>query len=265
MHQSPSLLLADLGDVLSGLLPIILFVLYGIAQLVGNFQQEKRKAPPRARPVQPPREFGGGQAAPNPPAGNQPNLEETLRREVEEFLRRAQGQQPPQQQRKGQPQQQRPGQRPQRGNQRPTLPQTRRQPEPTATTPDRPRRLVEMQRPEPAASITPLSDPRPLSTSMPLSTPTPLSTGVSLHAQTLVDHAHALGADVALADERMEEHLRQKFEHRVGAIAPSATLAQRTATATAAQQLRTLLATPESVRQIIIASEILRRPEERWS
>jgi hypothetical protein len=254
MHQSSSILLADLGDVLSGLLPIILFVLYGIAQLVGNLQQEKRKAPPRPRPVQPPQEFGGVKAAPNAVPGNQPNLEETLRREVEEFLRRAQGQQPQQQQRKGQP---RPAQRPQRGAQRPTLPQARRQPEQPPKAPEQPRRLVETQRPEPAAPIAPVGASRPLST------PSPLGTGVSLHSQTLVDHAHALGADVALADERMEAHLRQRFEHQVGAIAPSATLAQRAATATAAQQLRTMLSTPESVRQIIIASEILRRPEER--
>jgi DNA primase len=255
MHHSPSLLLADLGDVLSGLLPIILFVLYGIAQLVGNLQQEKRKAPPRPRPVQPPQEFGGVKAAPNAAPGNQPNLEETLRREVEEFLRRAQGQ-PQQQQRKGHPPQ-RPAQRPQRGAQRPTLPQVRRQPEQPAKAPEQPRRLVDTQRPEHAAPAAPPGAQRPLST------PSPLGAGVSLHSQTLVDHAHALGADVALADERMEAHLRQRFEHQVGAIAPSATLAQRAATATAAQQLRTMLSTPESVRQIIIASEILRRPEER--
>jgi hypothetical protein len=253
MHHSPSLLLADLGDVLSGLLPIILFVLYGIAQLVGNLQQDKRKAPPRPRPAQPPRDFGAAPAELKPAAG-QPNLEETLRREVEEFLRRAQGQQPQQPQRKGQPQQ-RPGQRPSRGNQTTMLPQARRQPEQPAKAPERPRRLVESPRPEPAAPVTPLGDSRPSFA------PSALGTGVSLHSQTLVDHAHTLGADVALADERMEEHLRQKFEHQVGAIAPSATLAQRAATATAAQKLRTMLATPESVRQIIIASEILRRPE----
>jgi hypothetical protein len=256
MHQSLSFPLADLSDVLSGLLPIILFVVYGIAQLVGNLQQEKRKVPPRPRPVQPPQDFGARQGAPNPAAGNPPNLEETLRREVEEFLRRAQGQPP--QQRKGQPQQ-RAGQRPQRGSQRPTLPQVRRQPEQSAKAPERPRQLVEMHRPEPGAPVTPLGDSRPSIA------PSPLGTGVSLHSQALAEHAHSLGADVALSDERMEAHLRQRFEHQVGAIAPSATLAQRKATATAAQQLRTLLSTPESVRQIIIASEILRRPEERWS
>ncbi len=257
MHQPPTILLADLSDVLSGLLPIILFVLYGIAQLVGNLQQEKRKAPPRPRPVQPPQDFGAAQAGPQPAAGNQPSLEETLRREVEEFLRRAQGQQP--QQQKPQPRQ------PQRAQQRASrqpVQQARRQqgraPEPKLQPV---RRLVESERPEPAAPVSPLSAPRPLTA------PSPLGTGVALHSQALVEHAQTLGSQVAQADERMEAHLREKFVHQLGALAPATAspVHESTAAANAAAQLRTMLSRPESVRQIIVASEILRRPEERWT
>jgi hypothetical protein len=252
MHEPLSLPLADLGDVLSGLLPIILFVLYGIAQLVGNLQQEKRKAPPRPRPAQPPQEFGPPPAA-KPAVGNQPNLEETLRREVEEFLRRAQGQP---QDRQGQ---QRPQPGPRGGRRTPQ--QARRQQQRTPEPELQPvRRLVETERPEPAAPLSPLSTPRSLQPA------SPLGSGVALHSQTIVDHAHTLGAQVAQADERMEAHLREKFVHQLGALAPATVTReqQAAAAANAAAQLRSMLSRPESVRQIIVASEILRRPEERW-
>jgi hypothetical protein len=263
MQLAPQILLADLGDVLQPLAPIIFVVLYGVAHLVGNLQQEKRKAPPRPRPVEPPQDFGrlpAGNAAPaNAAGGKQPTLEETLRREVEEFLRRAQGQ-PPQQQK---PQPQRAQQRPQQNRpaaRRPNLPQLRsgRQSERPAEHQEQPRRLVESQRPEPAAPLSPLTDTRPSYT------PTPLGSGVALHSQTLAQHAQTLGADVAQADERMQEHLRQKFVHPMGDLSPT-TSVQRQATGTpAAQQLRELISRPGGIRQLIIAHEILRRPEERW-
>jgi hypothetical protein len=259
MQSATFILLADVGDILQNIAPVIFVVLYGIAHLVGNLQQEKKKAP-RPQPVEPAKDFGMAGPAKPAPAGNQPTLEETLRREVEEFLRKAQGGQP-QQPNRPQPQ---PGpqrqRQPQAGNKRPSLPRDRRQPERPSQAPEQPRRLVESQRPEPAAPVTPLTESRPLNA------PTPLGTGVALHSQTLVNHAQSLGAKVALADERMQEHLNQKFSHQLGSLA-TATPSERRAAAMAgshAQQLRAMLAGPESVRQLIIASEILRRPEERW-
>jgi hypothetical protein len=257
MHTIHLTTLADLGDVLSGLMPIIFVILYGIAHLVGNFQKEKRKAPPRAKPVQPPdfAQPGGAQRA---AGGNQPTLEETLRREVEEFLRRAQGQQP--EKPKAQQRQQQRAQQQQQRDQRPTLPQARRQP-PRAPAPQlRPvRRLVETERPEHAAPVSPLATPRPLAA------PTPLGTGTALHSQTLLEHAQPVGSHIPDADERMAAHLRETFTHRRDALAPATiNRDQQTAAANAALQLRTMLSRPESVRQIIIASEILRRPDERW-
>jgi hypothetical protein len=257
--------LADIGEMLQSLAPIIFVVLYGIAHLVGNLQQEKRKAAaPKPRPVQQPQDFGrlpAAKAAPgNPPAEKPPTLEESLRREVEEFLRRAQGQPP--QQPKAQPQ--RPQQRPQQGRpaaaQRPNLPASRgRQPERPAERPDQPRRLVESQRPEPAAPLNPLTTESRSSFA-----PTPLGSGIALHTQTLTQHAQTLGADVAQADERMQEHLRQKFVHSVGALSPTTSVQRQATGSPAAQELRALLARPGGMRQVIIANEILRRPEERW-
>ena len=63
--------------------------------------------------------------------------------------------------------------------------------------------------------------------------------------QVLAAHAQHLGADVAQADARMQE--------------------QRTVTrSAAAQELFNMLSKPDGMRQIVIASEILRRPEDRW-
>jgi hypothetical protein len=260
MQLDPYMPLADLGDVLQGLAPIIFVILYGIAHLVGSLQQEKKKAPPRPRPA-PPQEFGGVRGA----GGNQPTLEETLRREVEEFLRRAQGQNP--QQAKNQPQrtQQRTTQ------QRPVLTPTRsgRQGEQSPKAPAPPRRLVEARQPDSAVPLSrPLSEQQP----QPSYAPAPLGAGVAQHVaehlrstQELVQHAQHLGAEVALADERMQEHVRQRFVHPIGTLAPvTSSVERRMSGAPAARELRELLSRPSGVRQLIIASEILRRPEERW-
>ena len=259
MQTLTPLLLADIADVVKNLLPIIFIVLYGVAQLVGNIQQEKRKAAvPRPKPVIPPPDpvAGGARnvAQGNAAAGNQPTLEETLRREVEEFLRRAQGDKP--QQTKQQPQ--RPQQRP---PQRPTARSPVRQPNrPPEERPQPTRRLVDTPRPETMAPPTTST----LAESRPLLAPSSFGSSVSAHVQGVAQHAQSLGADIAQTDERMQEHLRQKFVHQVGAIAPT-TSVQRQATGTpAAAELRAMLARPGGARQLIIASEILRRPEERW-
>jgi hypothetical protein len=262
-------LLADVSDLLQALLPIIVAVLYGIAHLVGALQQEKRKAAAKSRPA-PPQEFGANPPAERKPvaAANQPTLEETLRREVEEFLRRSQGQ-PAQSGRNDQ----RPPQRsPQpAARQRPASAQRPRQADQRARQPEQPRRLVDTPRPEPTRSMPSVQS----QTLRPSIGPGPLGAGVTQYVaeqmrgtQELVQHAQSLGSDVAQADERLQSRLQQRFVHQVGTLAPlsTATSDQRPAAAgaSAAQELRALLSRPAGVRQVIIASEILRRPEERW-
>jgi hypothetical protein len=274
MALTTLILLADIGDVLSSLAPIIFVILYGIAHLVGNLQQEKRKPPVRPRPAQPPQDFrGAGAGAGNAAAGNPTTLEETLRREVEEFLRRAQGQpQQHQQPQQAQRPQQRSQQRPQQGRQdrqRPSLAPSRggRQPERTADRPDQVRRLVGTPRSEVTPTgVEPLRS-EPLTTTV---VAEPMGAGIARHVaehlstQALVQHTQQLGSDVAAADSRMQDHVRQKFDHQLGALAPRTSLQQQGGGSPAAQQLRALLSRPEGVRQVIIASEILRRPDERW-
>jgi hypothetical protein len=256
--------LADIGEFLQTVAPIIFVVLYGVAHLVGNLQQEKRKPPvrPRQRPLPPElgeRPLAGGNA---PAAGNQPNLEETLRREVEEFLRRAQGQ-PPQQPKPAPPRpQQLPPQRPAAQRPSPPPPRPVRQPDRSAAPPP-PRRLVETARAE-----TPVVPTEPLRQTLgapPVGAGLPTHVGDPLRTQHVAEHAQHLGAEVAQADERMQQHLREKFVHQVGVLAPRTPSGQRQAAAnSAAQELRNLIGRPNGIKQLIIAGEILRRPEERW-
>jgi hypothetical protein len=252
------LLLADLDDLLKTVLPIIFMILYGVAQLVGGQQaKNKRKMPvdrPRPAPPEPPG------AAPRQ-AGNQPNLEQTLRREVEEFLRRAQGQQP------APPAKRESGSRPQTAG--PVRPPGRRPERAAPPRPQPPRRSEEVRR------LTPASTPiAPLVTPSAQASPAPLGSGVARHVSehlggtaAIAEHARKLGAEVAQADERLQQHLEQKFVHQVGKLAPQATAPQRRTAAASplAGELVKLLSQPESVRQMILAGEILRRPEERWS
>ena len=78
----------------------------------------------------------------------------------------------------------------------------------------------------------------------------------------VTQHMATLGAEVGQADEKMEAHLIEKFQHQVGALEhrqkrPERQVKQNTAAAEFAKLLRS----PNGMRQVIIASEILRRPE----
>jgi hypothetical protein len=224
--------------------------------LVGAKQpQNKPKPAPRPRPA--PEPIGAAPAARQ--AGAPATLEESLRREVEDFLKRAQGQQPQQ------PAQARPN-RPERPRQvAPAAPQARRplRPEPQREPP--PRRLAEPLRPAPApVASTPPPTPAP--------TLAPLGSGVAQHVSqhlsgtaAIAQHAQHLGSDVAQADERMQQHLEERFTHKLGTLAPQSAAPEKRATASpVAQQLVKLLTQPGGARQVIVASEILRRPEDRW-
>ncbi len=85
-----------------------------------------------------------------------------------------------------------------------------------------------------------------------------------------------LGSQVAQADEKMEEHLRQAFEHRLGRLGTMAgatasvqpAAAPETAPAAPADvaaQWAAMLRTPASIRQAVVLSEVLNRPLHRWS
>lgn len=86
-----------------------------------------------------------------------------------------------------------------------------------------------------------------------------------------------LGAEVALADDKVEAHLRGAFTHQISSVgSPQMSTADRAALAGPPQMqgddvgalgetgLVSLLTNADSIREAIILNEILRRPEERW-
>jgi hypothetical protein len=242
-HHLP---LAGLMDVLQALIPLIVMVMWAIGQLGGNKPKQKPARPRPAPPANPPAPVAAAGQGAKPPT-----LEETLRREVEEFMRRAQSREPAPPAKPGNA----PQPVPQRRESRPTRPPTPRADQPVRKLVDSPGSLTTARAPEAPRGA-------------------PTGAGVSQHvaqhlsgAQTLATHAQHLGAEVAQADERMAAHLQHKFDHQLGTLEKQvATQPQRVvARPPAAQALVSLLTQPGGIRQVIVASEILRRPEERWS
>lgn len=123
-----------------------------------------------------------------------------------------------------------------------------------------------------------------------------LGAGVSSHVAQAMDNrefterARHLGERVGLADDDMDAHLHQKFDHQVGqlrsttqsppqAVQPSFDDARRgvagaapagagdaanEAAGVTGADIAQLFRTPRNIRNAIILSEILTRPEHRW-
>jgi hypothetical protein len=253
--------LADLGETLRVVMPIIFVVIYGVAHLVGALQQEKKKRnerPRRPRPEAEPDPFAelrGERPKAQRPAGapgeaarQQPTtLEDSLRREVEEFLKRAQGQRPQQQpvKRTSQPQRQR-----------------TQQAESPAERPAR--RLVESK---PGTNRTSSEASKDAAT---IALPSAATVDAYVAQQmrsagNIGQHAQRLGEEVAQADDRIVAQIHEKFDHQVGTLSPATpTVSKAESASSVAQEFREFLARPGGMRQIIIANEILRRPDERW-
>jgi hypothetical protein len=87
---------------------------------------------------------------------------------------------------------------------------------------------------------------------------------VSQHINTaeVTQHLSELGLEVSHADEKMTAHVQEKFQHQLGAFQssqqPTETRRQRN---DAAAEIAKLLRSPQGMRQVIVASEILRRPD----
>jgi hypothetical protein len=105
--------------------------------------------------------------------------------------------------------------------------------------------------------------------------PDRLSRGVAQHmrgTQEIAEHTRHLGEEVDLADDKLEAHLHQTFDHKVGdlkksAMEPAATSPSqeaRDAPQPGAASIAHLLVNPQNVRNAIILAEILRRPDENW-
>lgn len=102
----------------------------------------------------------------------------------------------------------------------------------------------------------------------------PYTQSVSEHVRSYIDTSDVsdvsqqLGEEVALADDKMDARLQRTFDHSVGnlplAAQESAFLTTTTTTAKqvspAADALLNMLSNPESIQQVILLSEILKRP-----
>ena len=237
-------------DIPEGLIPVIFVVLYTIAQLVGNREPKPQaKRVPRQRPELPKpdkAQAGGG--------GQQGNLEDALRREVDAFLKRASG-----------------------GGERPEKRPAKSQPQPA---PPRRQPLAETRRPEPTPQPPAAQPPakRPVlarSEAQPLPMPasslreTSVAEHVSRHigasSTSIAQQISHLGEQVGLADDRLEEHLREKFDHKLGSLRrQEVEPVPAEEEGSLAAEIRQTLSSPAGVRQFIIANEILNRPESRW-
>jgi hypothetical protein len=85
------------------------------------------------------------------------------------------------------------------------------------------------------------------------------------------DTAGRLGDVIEHADERLEEHLHEEFDHRLGQFesqpaedAGEVPADLKTRHAASADLLKEMLKSPKSVQNAVLLSEILNRPEHRW-
>ncbi len=231
--------LADAGEVI-GVIVFILFVLVSVVgQLIAKIQEANREAARRAR-------AGQARAA--------PARRGTLEDEIGEFLQKTAQRRAPE--------------------------QTSVPAPPAASTAPRP------LGPPLSSALRPPAPPPP--PAVPVAQPV-LQAEVIADRASVADHVRSylasgkfaretneLGSEVAQADEKMEEHLRERFEHRLGrlgtmggvtALPQSAPAPEAPSAAPAgiAAELAAMFRTPASVRQAVVVSEVLNRPVHRWS
>jgi hypothetical protein len=96
------------------------------------------------------------------------------------------------------------------------------------------------------------------------------------HTQEIAARVEQLGDRVEVADEEMQAHLQQVFDHSLGRLRKTTDGPPVTAAATPAEPpavsrepspaaaIAQMLRTPQNVRNVIVLSEILNRPLDRW-
>lgn len=85
-----------------------------------------------------------------------------------------------------------------------------------------------------------------------------------LDTSDITGHVARLGAEVGQADEKVEAHLHQKFDHNLSRISDPEDKAGAAAGAAFAAQMAQLFRSPQSIQQAFILNEIINRPEHRW-
>jgi hypothetical protein len=221
----------DFGETIK----ILVAVVFIVITILNKVLSANKEAKPAAKKPPVPREV--------PPV---PNVRKAQQDEIDAFLRRAADNLKPKKQTA-------------RQTTRPAPPKS--PPQTPKKTP--PRRLVEIKQ-----DLQPLQPMEPLPRES-------VATHVQKHLSNAEFEARAahLTDDLLTADQQREQHRQEVFGHRVGTLADTSVsgsdLTEQPAT-TAAQsvQVTTLagvLASPDAIRRAIVLSEILERPEHRWS
>ncbi len=88
-----------------------------------------------------------------------------------------------------------------------------------------------------------------------------------LEESQLAENAAHLGAEVALADDKVQARLDATFKHPLGRIAQQEQAPEEVVVEPrefSVNQIAAMLASPEGIRDAVILSEILNRPADRW-
>jgi len=225
-------LIADASDVIGVIVFLVILIISAISQAIGKAKEAQQQQRPRP-PVR--------------PAGPAPNPQDPVVRELDEFLRRAAA--------GGKAQ---PKRAPPRQQAAPVRPQ------PQAARPVAPR--------APAAPKAPpvlVAQPVLAQAAEELEEIPPESAVVERLSQAAEQRLSSqgrqpFGTGVAQAQRRTSERRSRDFSHQVGQLAGAKQDAETELPATAAAGLAAMLASPTDVRQAILLSEILQRPEHRW-
>ena len=260
------LLLADIFDIITSVIALMVPVLWVMKQI---FDATKQEAPPRGGPPEeapPPQPQVEAQAA-----GQQAD---PLRNQVEEFLRRA-GRGPQQPAEPGRPA---PPQRrvrpagpreievlvdenaPQPPERRPLAEPLRSAGQPAAPARPQPVAMPRQSRPQRRAAAAPQRE----------TVAEHVADSLAAQSQNMIDRTSRLGQQIIEDDHQFDVQLKAKFDHTVGSLTGSAvTAAERAdaaarATKTPAAEIVAMLSNPDGARQAIVINEILRRPSELW-
>ncbi|MEQ8209833.1 MAG: hypothetical protein RH917_08365 [Lacipirellulaceae bacterium] len=249
-----------IADAFESILGIVILVMAGLSQLLANRNPQGKPKPNRPNRVPRPQGAGGGGGG-----------DEKLRQEVEDFLKRARGEAPAEQPRppaepvlleevpQRKPIAERQAER-ERQMRRERANQPRRPQQEPARRPNAPQRPTS-QRQTPERKSPPRQQPSRVD---PIRRGETVAEHVATHIDSHLDTAERvshLGEEVGYADERLEEHLRTKFDHKLGSLERKPEEAKQVAAPTAAEEVVDLLTRPGGMQQVIIANEILKRPE----
>ena len=219
------LIAADIGDLIA----FLVFIVIGLLSVAGQIMNKAREGRQNAGPPQKPR------PRPQP----QPRQQQgPLVNEIDQFVRQA-------------------AQRRAEGGRRPAAQRQGGRPQ---ANPRRPAAAQPPVEAVPAELLQPVADE---------------SGSVAEHIRTRVASKNVgtlssrrMESEVDQADENLEERVHEVFDHKLGRLSgtPGETAKESGAAIphTAAAGMAAMLTDPASIRQAIVLTEILQRPEHRW-